>query len=232
MHTDTHIAAQEKHIHTLISNSFLFNGLAEDHVRRLAKVSHVRALKKREALFLEGQAGSTFYLLSVGCIQLFKVAEGGRRITLRTIKPGEVFAEVILFERDTYPVTAVALNDVEVIGIQRRNVMALLNQEAFRNTFIAMLMQRQRYLADRVHELTFYDVEERLVRFLREQYGQQKRIYLTVSKKDIAASVGTTPETLSRLITRLTEEKLLTWRGKTVCVARALWKRYSEEGAS
>ncbi len=185
-----------------------------------------RQLSKRDILFRENASGLAFYLLSIGRIQLNKAGEDGRQITLRTIKPGEAFGEVILFESDTYPVTAVALNDSEVISIQRRDIMVLLAHETFRNAFIAMLMQRQRYLTERVRYLTFYDVAERLVRFLREQYGEQEKIHLTISKKDVAAGAGTTRESLSRQITRLSKNGLLKWQGKTLLVSPELWQMH------
>ena len=224
MKTRPDLAKTENHIYKLISQAALFNGLTETYCRQLSKMSHIRHLSKRDILFHENSKGCAFYLLSIGCIQLSKSSEDGRKITIRTIKPGEAFAEVILFETDTYPVTAVALNDSEVISMQRRDIMALLTHAPFRNAFIGMLMQRQRYLAERVRYLTFYDVEERLVRFLRDQYGEQERIHLTISKKDVAAGAGTTPESLSRQISRLSKEKLLKWQGKTLLVAPELWR--------
>ena len=52
--------------------------------------------------------------------------------------------------------------------------------------------------------------------FLREQYGDRKTVHLAVSKKDIAAAIGTTPETLSRLILKLKKRRILVWKGRTI----------------
>jgi CRP/FNR family transcriptional regulator len=75
-----------------------------------------------------------------------------------------------------------------------------------------MLIGRQRYLAERIQELTTLDVEQRFFNFLRTQYGTKNPIYTPLSKKDIAAAIGTTPESLSRLILRLHEEKVIQWK--------------------
>jgi CRP-like cAMP-binding protein len=79
-----------------------------------------------------------------------------------------------------------------------------------------MLMRKQRYLAERIVQQQAHDVESRLLWFLKEQFGTQKTVTLSISKKDIAGAIGTTPETLSRLILKLKKRKLLTWTGRTL----------------
>ena len=70
--------------------------------------------------------------------------------------------------------------------------------------------------AEQVQSLTSTDVETRLLRFLKEQYGSRKEIRINLSKKDVAAAIGTTPETLSRLLLRLKKEGILIWEGRMV----------------
>ena len=123
------------------------------------------------------------------------------------VRPGETFAEVILFEETRYPVTAVALTDVLLLKILRRDLQRLLEDGGFRGDFIAMLMRKQRYLAERIRLLSTQNVEERLFHFLREQYGPAERIEMGISRKALAAAIGTTPETLSRLLRRLHDRR-------------------------
>ena len=137
-------------------------------------------------------------------------------MVIKIVQPSEVFAEVVLFERENYPVTAVALAPCEVIVFPRAEVHLLLNTPSFRNDFIAMLMKKQRYLAERIVQQQAHDVESRLLWFLKEQFGNQKVVTLSISKKDVAAAIGTTPETLSRLLLKLKKRRILTWKGKTL----------------
>ena len=122
--------------------------------------------RKQTILFREGEPGEAMYLLVRGRISLTKLSLEGHETVIKVIKPGEVFAEVILFEQKQYPVTALALTDILVFKLLRRDLLGLLRQDDFRNDFIAMLLRKQRYLADRIQQLTSQDVEQRLRAFL------------------------------------------------------------------
>jgi len=204
----------------LLKKCAYFSGLSEEHRRELAGLCRPRKVAKQDYLFLEGREGNEIFILAAGSVQLVKNTADGKSIVIRTIEPGEAFGEVILFEQHTYPVTAMALRDSEVCGLARGDLLRLLADEAFRNDFIAFLMGRLRYLADRILYLTSCDVDERFFRFLKEQYGEKDVYRLTMSKKDIAAAIGTTPETFSRLMQRLTKAGTLEVDGKTIKLSR------------
>jgi len=200
----------------MLAESGFFRDLSRESLQALAGIAGWRELRKRECLFREGQFGQAIYLLRRGAIQLHKATPDGAEVVIKVVRPGEVFAEVVLFERDRYPVTAVALAPSAVIVLPRTDIHRLLGNEAFRNDFLKSMMKKLRYLADRIVQLSTHDVAARLNAFLDEQFGDARVVTLTVAKKDVAAAIGTTPETLSRLIRRLHKRKILTWLGKTV----------------
>ena len=90
-------------------------------------------------------------------------------------------------------------------------------------------MTKQRYLAERVRYLTSYDVEERFWRFLREQFGEAERIEPGMSKKDIAAAIGATPQTFSRLTQRLKASGAISWDNNTIVLPTGFWRKRDAE---
>lgn len=210
----------------LIRNARFFSGLSETACKRLAELSRRRTLSRRDILFMEGSEGSAVYLLTSGSIQLVKTSADGKETVIKTIKEGELFAEVILFEKSRFPVTATACTEAEVIELPRSGFLKLLNEEDFRNDFMAMLMHKQRYLAERIQQLTSMDVEARFVEFLREHYGEKEKITPDLSKKDIASAIGATPETFSRLLQKLEKRAGFSWEGKTIQVTPDFWKQF------
>lgn len=212
-------------VERLLSGVEWFAGLDAASQSELARRAVVRRLTPGEILFAEGEDGRVFYILGSGAVRLLKTSPDGREVTVRLLQTGEMFAEVILFESDRYPVTAVAVTAAEVVGIDRSVVHGLLEREGFRREFIAALLRKQRYLAERIIYLTVYEVEERFLRFLQDRFGRRDRYHLRLSKKDVAAAIGATPETLSRLLLRLKGEGVLTWGGDVLEVSPAIWDR-------
>ena len=209
-----------------LSRAEFFRGLPPSACARLARLSRERSIQKRETLFIEGARGRHIFFLVEGGIVLHKTSPDGTEIVIRTVRPGETFAEVILFEQDRYPVTATALLRSRVLEFARTDFLDLLEERRFRNDFIASLMQKQRYLAERVRYLTACDVEQRLFLYLKEQFGEFSSVSLALSKKDVAAAIGATPETLSRLLQRLRREGTLQWSGRTLSVRTGFWNTF------
>ncbi len=199
-------------------------GISPQNLAALAEICVPKRARKRQILFLEGQEAHSMYLLIQGAVQLYRDTNDGREIVIRTIQPGETFAEAILFEHDTFPVSAVALEPSFLLLLPRRQVACLLDNPRFRDNFVGMLMEKLRYLSDRIVYLTAQDVEGRFRGFLETTYGRRETYSLSISKKDIAAEIGTNPETLSRLFARLRREGTLEARGRALRIRPGFWK--------
>jgi CRP-like cAMP-binding protein len=210
-------------IYRMIDQAKFFEGISQTSKEILSKHCLPIQRPKQFVLFHEGEPGEAMFLLARGRISLHKLSPDGRETVIKVIKPGEVFAEVILFEKKFYPVTAVALIEVLVFKLLRRDLLDMLRQEDFRNDFIAMLLRKQRYLADKIQQLTSQDVEQRLRGFLIEQYGKRDQIQAEINKKQLASAIGATPETLSRLLQDLKIRKCLTWKQGTITISPAFW---------
>lgn len=206
----------------------LFEGMSDRNRQALADICLPKHIAKGQTLFVEGVKGLAVYILVTGSIQLYKSAPDGRRVVIKVVKPGELFAEAILFEKDTYPVSAVALKDCLLYLVPKHQFGCLLQDPSFRGDFMGGLMGKLRYLAEQIKYLSSHDVEDRLLLFLEQQYGRKQRFTVTLSKRQVAEAIGTTPETLSRLLLRLRNEGTLRWEGKTVTVADEAWGEQRE----
>ena len=216
----------------LLKDSDFFRGISDRSIRSLAAICIPKRVDKRQLIFLEGEDGHSMYILAEGGVQLYKSAADGREIVIKTLRAGEIFGEVVLFEQSEYPVSAVALEKSLLLRLPRQQIDCLLVTDSFRQDFIGMLMRKQRYLADRILYLTGHDVEERFFFFLQEQFGRRQEYRISLSKKDIAAAIGTIPETFSRLLLRLKEEKKIRWQEDIRRRADGFWERFPGRGES
>jgi CRP-like cAMP-binding protein len=202
----------------IIEKNDYFMDLSRQNKALLAGIAVPRRLKKKETVFLEGDRGHALFLCAEGAVQLAKTSQSGQDVVIKVVRPGEVFGEVILFEKDRYPVSALALENTLVYLLPKIQFHCLLENGEFRNDFISILMQKMRYLAERIQFLTVHDVEDRFWKFLKEHFEGRKSFSAGLSKKDMAAAIGTTPETFSRLVLRLKKEGKLGWEGKKVTI--------------
>jgi CRP/FNR family transcriptional regulator len=208
----------------ILSGAEFFRGISERSLRSLAAACIPKRVGRKVLLFAEGQEGDSLYVLAEGAVQLYKSAQDGREVVLRTLKAGELFGEVVLFESRRYPASAVTLAPSVLLRLTRLQVDCLLAQEEFRADFIAMLMRKQRYLAERILYLTTREVEDRFFDFLAEQYGRRESYDIPLAKKDLAAAIGTIPETFSRLLLRLKEEGRASWEADQLVLAPGFWR--------
>ncbi len=210
-------------VRQILDQAGFFEGISLVSKEALSRVCMPLQRPKQSVLFREAEPGEAMFLLARGRISLHKLSSEGREVVIKVIQPGEVFAEVILFEKKYYPVTAVSLTEILAFKLLRRDLLHLLREEDFRNDFIAMLLRKQRYLADKIQQLTSQDVEQRLRAFLIEQYGEQEQIQVEINKKQLASAIGTTPETLSRLLQDLSRRKCLTWKQGVIQTSPGFW---------
>jgi CRP-like cAMP-binding protein len=208
---------------TVLRQIHLFETISEESRSALADICIPKNIRKNEILFLEGDRGLSLYILVHGSIELFQTSADGRKIVLKVVKPGELFAEIILFEESRYPAGAMALKPSLVFNLPKHQFSCLLENERFRNEFIANLMGKLRYLANQIRYLSSKEVKERFLMFVEDQYGRRTTISSPLPKKAVAAAIGTTPETLSRILNEWKREGLVSWSGSTLTIDSRIW---------
>jgi CRP/FNR family transcriptional regulator len=196
-----------------------FTGSDDEELRqKLLPLCITKKLNKKEILFFEGQEGKYVYFLISGQIKLFRTNEEGKEAIIHFVKPGDIFAEILLHLKNTYPVTAMAIENSFVLGIDSKKLYKSISTEPqIAMKLIGILAQRIKYFVNMVENLTLSDVKTRLLNYLESlRKEHSKVIYLSVSKGDLALLMGTTPETLSRIFKKLNEDGLIEVRGKEI----------------
>ncbi|HET6450431.1 MAG TPA: Crp/Fnr family transcriptional regulator [Spirochaetia bacterium] len=211
-------------VQSLLEQSDFFRALSPARRRSIGAICIPKALSRRQTLFMEGETGQSMYLMAQGVVQLFKTSAEGKEVVIKLVRPGEIFGEVVLFQRDRYPVSACALTPAEVFLLPRRQFDLLLDDGEFRREFIGMLLEKQRFLAEQIFRFSALDVEQRFFHFLREQYGEREEYTVDVTKRELAAAIDALPETLSRLLLKLKEEGAILWEGGSLRVRKGFWQ--------
>jgi CRP/FNR family transcriptional regulator len=211
------MAAPEPALAATLRRAPIFSGLDEADLQALAAEVVLREVPKGGALFAEGDEARGFYLCAAGKLKVFKTAPDGREQILHFVFPGETFAEVALFAGKAYPASAQALEASRVAFIPREGLVRLLRARpdvTFKLLAGTALWVRR--LTDLIAEYA-KTVPARVAGYLLAEALRQRptafvdgtRVRLAVNKGEIAAHLGTVPETLSRAFAKLREEGLV-----------------------
>ena len=195
----------------------LMEPLGEAGLARVAGAARLRSLATGERLFEQGAPAEAFYLVREGAMKLSRLSEGGDEKVVEVIRPGQTFAEAVMFmEGERYPVAAEATAPTELIAVDNaafRREVAADPELALR--LLAVLSRRLHGLVAEIDELSFHSATHRLVGYLLAE-AREGRVRLAAPKQVIASRLGITPETLSRTLARLRDEGLVRVEGDTV----------------
>ena len=196
-------------------------GLSPADRAELLRLAVTRSLRKGQLLFNEGEPATGMFLVVEGLIKVFKLAPDGREKVLHVFPAGETLAEAALFGEGRYPATAQAVAAATVASFPRQPLLQLLRDRpelCFR--MLAGMSVKLKYLSQRIEELTFQSASVRLSSYLLGEMESRKRpqIRLDLSKRELAAMLGMTPETLSRLLASLREAGAIDVRGRSLVV--------------
>ena len=189
----------------------------------LLKITFVSEKQKKDILFLEGEEGDTIYYLVSGVIKLSRTNPEGKEAVVHFVHSGEMFAEILFYTEGRYPVTATVLDNAILLGISAGKMAWLLEESPrFSMRLIGLLAKRLQYFVTMVEQLVNSDVRQRFITYLVHLSKDRKttRLLLPVPKGELAALLGTTPETFSRLLRQLSEEGIIEIHGKEIAILK------------
>src|SRR5947209_2169718 len=106
----------------------LFEHVSEDDRARLAEFIDIVPLAAGETLFKTGEPGESLYIVRSGEIELFIKDTAGQKIALAVAGVGEVFGELALLDRGPRTATAVALDDTQLLELDRDDLLLLFQK--------------------------------------------------------------------------------------------------------
>lgn len=203
-----------------LKNTSIFRDVMDEQLTALANIAIPQIYKKGETLFLEGDEGTGFFIVKSGRIKVFKVANGGKEQILHVFGTEEHFAEVPAFDGGHFPASAAAIENSEVVFIPRAAFMLVLQQHpTLAIAILGTFARHLRRLAHLVDTLSFQEVPQRLANYLLNLSARNSDadvIELDLPKGQLAALLGTIPETLSRAFYKLGQEGIIEMNGTTI----------------
>ena len=191
----------------------LFTGLPLNQHENLAAIAIQKTFKRGQTIFAEGDEGIGFYIILSGRVKIFKLSAEGKEQILHIMENQEPFGEAAVFAGENYPASAQSLVETKVLLFPRQAFIDLISKNpSLSLNMLAFLSRRLRKLASLVEDLSLKEVPGRLAAYLLYLSDRNKgatTLELDISKNQLASLLGTIPETLSRILSRMGKSKLI-----------------------
>lgn len=193
-----------------LRRAYLFAEMPDEALQTLCAGTQEVRLTAGEGLFRHGQPAERFFYVHDGLIKLFRLSPDGGEKIIEIIRPGETFAEAVMFmgPQGRYPVSAAAVADSVLLAFSQKNYLGLLRESPeLCFGLLASMSRRLHMLVNQIDSLTLQNATYRLVAYLLEQIPSgvktSPEVQLTTPKSAIASRLAIQPETLSRILARL-----------------------------
>jgi CRP/FNR family cyclic AMP-dependent transcriptional regulator len=215
----------------------LFADLDDRELASIATVAKSRRYAKDDVIFHADEMGDVFCLIREGQVKVTMISPEGKEIILSILDPGDFFGEMALLDDEPRSATVVATEPLDLVTIWRSDFLQILAENfSITKKVLAEISRRLRSASNRIESLATMDVYGRLARFFLDLARDQGKVldngYVAVTRpthQAIANMIGTSRETVSRLIHDLMRQNLLLSEGKTIYLRKTALDQFRAE---
>jgi len=186
----------------------VFSTLEPDDLERVAQVSVPRTFEPGQAVFREGDASDTCYVVREGQARAIRTHGDGRTITLATFGPGDFFGELAMFEDERRSATVEAIGELSLIGVLGPDMRRLMAEHPEIAMKLAVALGRRlRETNERLSRQSFQTVQSRVAVVLSDLVAQavaeghpDRDVLVTATQADLAQLAGSSRESASRFL--------------------------------
>lgn len=206
----------------LLTGVELFSELDDVELEKVADLAQGRSVTKDSTIFYAGDPAEAVFVVASGKVKVVVTSTDGKEFILTVLGAGQVFGEMALIESAPRSATVITVTACELMVINRNDFHHLLNTTpGISRKLLTILSRRLRRANSKMESLAYMDVAGRLARYLLDlarDHGQRVGNGWVVVRRpthsDIAHSIGTSRETVSRLINEFEEGFGLVNKGK------------------
>jgi CRP/FNR family transcriptional regulator len=202
----------------------LFQGVSPEKIKTLAAQATTKKFKPGEMIIGEADPIRSFYVVLSGQVKLYRSSAEGKEQTLQLLGPGDPFGLCTAFATDSFPASAMAIEESTVLFIPGMVMEVLARQEpAILFNIIQILSQRLKDSMTLIESLALKELPGRLASFLMHSVSgnrsdQKNAIELTISQRELSKILGATPEALSRALRKMTNDGIISTSGRSMTI--------------
>jgi len=203
-----------------------FRNLSDEDISALTELCELKSYSKNSIVFSQHEKGDTLYLILKGSVKVTLLSESGREVILSILKNGDFFGEMAILDGLPRSASVITMENTEFMCLKRERFLHLLSKKPeIGVSILAEMSKRLREADERIESLSLLDVYGRTARWiikLAKKEGKKTENGILIEKIpkqiDIAGIVGTTRESISRVLTYFQRSGLITIKGSSMIV--------------
>lgn len=202
----------------------LFSSLTDAQCDRVLDEAELISLNKGDVIFSQGQDATRFYLIVSGRVRMLKTLPNRSERLIELFGEGQTFAEALMFlGKPQYPLSAQADCAAEVIGFSNEPYRDILSDNsALCLGLLGELSVRLKHRLRDIEMLSLRNSSMRVARYLISLYSpdadESDVVVLPFSKRMLATHLAIQPETLSRILQRMRDDKIVAVDGNRITI--------------
>ncbi len=195
-------------------NNFFRKARELKEFHRLSENRPVRAYRKKDFLFMEGQTPYELFFIVKGQVKTYKSNPEGKELITGMFHSGDFVGYAPLLEDIPYNECAAVIEDTEVALIPKQDFVSLIySSRDIARKFIKLLSNNLIETENRLLNLAYQSVRQRVAGALltiMDQYTlPSRKAIVSVSRRDISSLIGTATESLNRTLADFKDENLI-----------------------
>jgi CRP/FNR family transcriptional regulator len=198
----------------------LFANLPEKALKLIDDILIEREFSRGKTIFSEGTESVGFYIIINGRVKVYKLSAEGKEQILHIIGEKELLGAVSAFAGGPYPAHAEAMEKGSALFFPRKEFLSLIQKEpSIVLNMMANLALRLHHFTRMIEDLSLKEVPGRLAAYLLylcEKGECRDTVEMDISKGQLASFLGTIPETLSRILKKMSKKGILEVSGRKI----------------
>ena len=200
----------------------LFSSLKDDELEAIYKLSYIRKCTKDSLILLENEGGDTLFIIISGKVKVTTFSESGKEVIFSILNEGDFFGDMSLMDGKPRSATVISIEDSELRLLRRNDFIKLVEEHpGIALKLLEELTTRLRKADERIESLAILDVTGRVAGILlqlADEHGEKTDNGVVIKSRpthqELANMVGTTRETVTRVLKQLENKKYINMSGK------------------
>lgn len=212
----------------LLRKIFLFSDLKDSSLRSILECCREVEFSKSKLIVSENAPGDSLYVITEGTVKVSVISPDGKEIILTTLQNGEFFGEMSLLDGEPRSANVIAIAKTKTLILDRDSFLTrIIPNKDIAAAILTVMSQRLREANEKIASLISMDVFDRLASHFQKQAVSKGRelldgstVFERLPQGDIASIIGSSRETVTRMIKEMVDLGFLISSGKSIILKK------------